>query len=694
MLYEPRPREPHRLWLPVDSKRVLYGKEMANWLEQVAELLGYRRGPRFDRQLCKQARLIDQVTGIWGLFGFRDKRPTNRDVLQILDPPGDRARWAAAAAETPLEDQEKRLVVGSPEVFFPQIDRQRMVVRFLINLPAEAGLVVFEDNEKRELRVKVEGLIEREGELFEEFQMRFQVAIEGEVQPLALILDRLLRPEDSFLVRLRIIDEIGKATTTKAISFRVPAEPEPDSDLPDDILVARGRDIDRARLAKPDSLIIIPPATDVVLGLWRAEALITGDKIEKVIFFVDGKPQFTRGRPPFHAELRQSKYPTETVIRVEGYDAAGEVLAWDEVVLNQQRGQLEIRIVEPKKGAQPSGTVLAKASVVVPEEQRVEKVEFLVNDELVTTLRKPPWEAKIDVPAAVSRGDLHYLTLAVYLEDGTRAEDVRFLTQPEYLEEVEVDYVELYTSVDGDETRSLGKEHFTVSEDGRVQKIRKFELVEDLPITIGIALDTSGSMLESLGEAKRTAVDFLDNIISPRDQSFLVGFSNKPSLVMPRTSDVGAVEAALESLHAVGMTSLHDAVVTSLYYFRGVRGRRALILLSDGEDTASTIEFKSSLEYARRSGVVIYSIGLNISKASLGVRSKLSSLSKETGGRSFFISKAVELNGVYDAIERELRSQYLLAYLSDAPQGSEEFRFVQVKVKGRLKARTISGYYP
>ena len=142
------------------------------------------------------------------------------------------------------------------------------------------------------------------------------------------------------------------------------------------------------------------------------------------------------------------------------------------------------------------------------------------------------------------------------------------------------------------------------------------------------------------------------------------------------------------------MTALHDAVVTSLYYFRGVRGRRALILLSDGEDTASTIEFKNSLEYARRSGVVIYSIGLNISKASLGVRSKLSSLSKETGGRSFFISKAVELNGVYDAIERELRSQYLLAYLSDAPQGSKEFRFVQVKVKGRLKARTMSGYYP
>jgi Ca-activated chloride channel family protein len=119
-----------------------------------------------------------------------------------------------------------------------------------------------------------------------------------------------------------------------------------------------------------------------------------------------------------------------------------------------------------------------------------------------------------------------------------------------------------------------------------------------------------------------------------------------------------------------------------------------MILLSDGEDTASTIPWKDALDYARRSGVVIYPIGLNIGRTALGVRDKLNSLAADTGGRTFYISKAVELAGVYDAIEEELRSQYLIAYSSDAPRDSREFRQVEVRTRSKLRARTISGYYP
>jgi VWFA-related protein len=151
----------------------------------------------------------------------------------------------------------------------------------------------------------------------------------------------------------------------------------------------------------------------------------------------------------------------------------------------------------------------------------------------------------------------------------------------------------------------------------------------------------------------------------------------------------------VDTVQAVGWTALHDAIVTSLYYFRGVRGQRALVLLSDGDDTASTVPFKNALEYARRSGVAIYTIGLDVGKLAISVRNKLNELSSATGGRSFFISKADELQGVYQQIEEELRSRYLLAYASDRPRSEEgEFREVEVKVKRRgLKARTIRGYY-
>ena len=128
--------------------------------------------------------------------------------------------------------------------------------------------------------------------------------------------------------------------------------------------------------------------------------------------------------------------------------------------------------------------------------------------------------------------------------------------------------------------------------------------------------------------------------------------------------------------------------------FRGFRGRKALVLLSDGDDTSSNLTFAQALEYSRYSGVVIYTIGLDVNGLNLGVRDKLKELSRETGGRSFFIKKAEELADVYQAIENELRSQYLMAYASDRQGADDGYRTVEVKMKKRsMKARTARGYY-
>ena len=697
VVYQPRPGNPYRLWLPLDSKRVLYGGEMQRWLEEVAEITGGKGGPRFDRRLCKQTDLVDRVTGVDGLFGFHEDRPSNDSVMQIMAPPKDLGAWAAAAYVTALPEEVKELrIAGPPEVYFPEAKSQRMVTRLVLRLPEASGVEVFREDEKAETRIKIDGVVEHDGDLFEEFHMRFQVPVPGEeTPPLVLLLDRLLRPAETFLIRMKIHDEIGGAEAYANLGFRVPVNAQAAADLPTDITVAQGVDVEPDRVPGVDSLVIVPPETDVVLGLWRVETLISGERISKVIFLVDGKPQYTKTQSPFQAEVRLAKYPTEQVVRVEGYDTQEQLVAFDEVVLNQQRGQLEVRITEPKAGIATAGNVRAKASIVIPEERRLERVEFLVDDKLVQTLAKPPWEADVPVPATASENDVHYITVAAFLDDGTRAEDVQFLNNPDYLEEVEVDLVELYTTIEGQAPPELTKADFSVFEDGRPQQIVKFELVRDLPITIGVTIDTSGSMIESIGEAKRAAIDFLESVVTPKDQVFAVSFSNHPVLLMTRTSDVGAVAKALDGLHAVGNTALHDAVVTSLYYFRGVRGRRALILLSDGEDTSSTIQFRDALDYAKRSGVVIYPIGLNIGMTALSVREKLGSLAQTTGGRVFYISKAFELQGVYDQIEEELRSQYLIAYASDAPRSSSnQFRTIEVKTKGKFKARTIAGYYP
>jgi Ca-activated chloride channel homolog len=201
-------------------------------------------------------------------------------------------------------------------------------------------------------------------------------------------------------------------------------------------------------------------------------------------------------------------------------------------------------------------------------------------------------------------------------------------------------------------------------------------------------------MTNALYEAQKAAASFLQAIVTRRDRCFAISFSDRPVLLMPPTNDVDAVSHSLDGLAAVGFTALHDALVHSLYYFRGVRGRKALVVLSDGDDTASNISFNEALEYARHSGVVIYTIGLDVGTLDLGIRNKLKSLASETGGRTFFINQSAELAGVYSAIEKELRSQYLLAYTSDRGTESGVFRQVEVKMTKRgMKARTVRGYY-
>ena len=701
VVFQPGPGEPFRLWLPLDSKRALYAPEMEYWLEQYHELKQFITGRRFDLSLCRWTRAVDRVTGIKGLFDVEDDRPSNEQLARWLKAPRDLAAWSRAASAMPASGFANALTVDSVDVGFPDRDGQRMTTRLTVRIPPEAGLQPFTEGEgDPEFRIGVEAHIEIDGKPFDQFKVRFKVGAQDE-KPIALVLDRALRPERQALFRLRIRDEISGAMVVLTRGVNVPTEPDPDPpvQVAEEVVAAIEEDLQVQRIAGADGLILIPPTSDVVLGLWRAETLVTGDRISKVKFLVDEKPQLTRSRAPFAAELRLAQYPQEQTIRVEGYDEEGELVASDELMVNQQRGELRVQIAEPRRGVLASGVVAVRADIVVPEEKRIEEVTFAVNDEVQVTRDKPPWTGTVQVPDVPSEQQLNYLTVTARIDDGTQAEDVRFLNAPNFMEEVEVDLIELYTTVvsrSNSLVQGLGQSDFTVLEDGRKQELAKFELVDDLALTIGVTIDTSGSMIESLGEARRSATGFLESILTPRDRSFAVSFSSRPNLLMTRTSDVTAVTQALSGLQAVGSTSLYDAVVTSLYYFRGVRGRRALVLLSDGEDTASSLSYREALEYAKRSGVAIYSIGLNIGRLQAGVRGKLQELSQQTGGRSFFISNADELRNVYGDIEKELRSQYLLAYNSDRPPGEddEKFRTIEVKVKGANKARTISGYYP
>jgi VWFA-related protein len=282
-----------------------------------------------------------------------------------------------------------------------------------------------------------------------------------------------------------------------------------------------------------------------------------------------------------------------------------------------------------------------------------------------------------------------------YLPDGNSTEDLVFVNAPDTLEEMRVDLVELYTTATdrrGRPVPDLQAKDFTVEEDGVRQEIARFERVTDLPIHVGIALDTSASMEKSLPQARDAALGFLRRTIRPKDRAAVVTFNDHPNLAAKLTGDVSALAGGLAGIKSERSTALYDAMIFSLYYFNGLRGRRALLLLSDGRDESSRFSFEEALEYARRSGVTIYVIGLGEDVE----KKKLARFSEETGGRAFFLKDAAQLEGIYAAIEEELRSQYLIAYQStNTATGYNQFRTVELEVgRAGVEAKTIRGYYP
>ncbi|HYG64517.1 MAG TPA: VWA domain-containing protein, partial [Thermoanaerobaculia bacterium] len=225
--------------------------------------------------------------------------------------------------------------------------------------------------------------------------------------------------------------------------------------------------------------------------------------------------------------------------------------------------------------------------------------------------------------------------------------------------------------------------------------VERFEMVRDRPIYAGIMLDTSGSMQEEIDEAIKGALGFFEKVITPKDRAAVFTFADRPELAVRFTNQPQVLAGGLAGLHSEGETALYDSLIYGLYYFGGLKGKRAIILLSDGADTKSRYTFNEALDYARRSGVAFYTIGLQLPTNATDIRMKLQKLAEETGGRSYFIDKARQLEEIYGKIETELRSQYLLAYQSSNADRNDKFRNVEVKVsRPGLDARTIRGYYP
>lgn len=246
----------------------------------------------------------------------------------------------------------------------------------------------------------------------------------------------------------------------------------------------------------------------------------------------------------------------------------------------------------------------------------------------------------------------------------------------------------------------LTKNDFAVLEDGRPQKIAVFEKVSELPLNLVIAIDTSGSVSKDLRLEADAAHRFANDILRPQDRMSVMQFATDVSVLTPFTDKVSLVDRGLRHLHTDFATAFYDAIVQGSDALGSMEGRKALIVISDGDDTFGDKNYGDALEHALRNEVMIYSlIDVPIeSSAGRDTRGEhtMIALSEQTGGKYYYVQQT-GLDAVFAKVSEDLRTQYLIGYYPQKQLPGVDFHRVKVTVPraapGDFNLRYRTGYY-
>ena len=276
-----------------------------------------------------------------------------------------------------------------------------------------------------------------------------------------------------------------------------------------------------------------------------------------------------------------------------------------------------------------------------------------------------------------------------------------------YVLRTDVEEVSLNCSVlDGNRmVPDLKRESFQVFEDGVKQRIISFQH-NDLPVSIALVVDNSGSMSRKRPSVNKSALDLIE-ASNPQDEAFVVNFADEANIDQDFTSDINKLRKGLSYIEARGGTALYDAVAASADELatHAKHPKQVIILITDGDDNASTLNLEQTIRKVRElSGPVIYSIGLLFGDEDMShsqvkdARKALEMLSTETGGMAFFPKNIEQIDQIAAEVARDIRNQYTIGYRSTKPTTEPGFRRVEVRAEGKgqgkLIVRTRTGYFP
>lgn len=270
---------------------------------------------------------------------------------------------------------------------------------------------------------------------------------------------------------------------------------------------------------------------------------------------------------------------------------------------------------------------------------------------------------------------------------------------------VDVKLVNVFVTVtdpNGAPVAGLNQQDFQIFEDGEPQKIAVFDRESALPLSIVMAVDASLSTKKDLGLELMSAKSFAHSLLRPVDALSLYQFSEVVTELVPFTSDLGKIDRGIERVHTGAATALYDTLYLGSHALAKRQGRKVMVVITDGGDTVSSVDYHEALRAAQEAEAILYSIIIVPIEASagrdLGGEHALIQLSTDTGGKYYYAASLEQLQGAFQKISEELRTQYLLAYYPSRRLADSDFRRIKVTVKTPpgsppLQPRYRTGYF-
>ncbi len=445
------------------------------------------------------------------------------------------------------------------------------------------------------------------------------------------------------------------------------------------------------------------------------QTLTIDPAIAIVRFSVDGDERARKVLPPFEAKLALADPPREQNIKAAAFDERGRRLGEDEIVINRLDPPFRVRIAA-LDGETLTGPITVGTEVSVPRKARLERIDLFLGEEQVHSVTPQPDRVSalvserydVELTDLPQRTPQDYLRVVAVLEDGRELEDVELLQGADFSEELDVQLVQLQVLVtdrSGAPVSGLEPSDFRIVDGGSERDVHQLYPSRDVALVLGLAIDSSGSMMPIWRQTSAAADQFLEGTMGARDSAFLVDFDTRLRLLQPLTRDRRALSSALLRLQPEGGTALYDSILFSLLQYEGEPGRRALIVVTDGFDSGSRADPKRAIDFGKRLGVPVYVIALNNDSRTLGgpgrggrggatslmtgqsaARNELRLITDPTGGRLFQVGSVEQIRLAFAQIQQELRNQYVLTYYTDRRDGGPS---PKIDVAGRgLRVRS------